>query len=120
MGNSSGKAAKDKCSLSSFSLVFISLSPSVSPSVTCPPLHKLCKMRQSSLQTNTTQADALSSSGWCYPDAGFHCETLPCNKLAQIHYSTIAILEQIHIALFNVKLGRKFANLENMLIHSES
>lgn len=30
------------------------------------------------------QADALWSPGWCYPDAGFHCESLSCHKQVQI------------------------------------
>lgn len=65
-------------------------------------------MRQSSLQTNTTQADALSSPGWCYSDAGFHCETLPCNKQGQIIQSRIAHLQQLHITLFHLMTSWKF------------
>lgn len=58
--------------LSFFQLsLHFSLALSLSP-ITCPPLHKLCKIRQSSLQTNTTQADALSDPGWCYPDRSIH------------------------------------------------
>lgn len=101
---------KDKHFLSSFSLDFISLSPSVSPSVTCPPLHKLCKMRQSSLQTNTSRCFVKPwlVIPWCrrYPDAGFHCERLPCNKQAQI--LSTAQLHQLHNALFNLINSWKF------------
>lgn len=42
------KLPREKTPALPFSLVFISLS--VTPYVTCPPLHKLCKMRQSSVQ----------------------------------------------------------------------
>lgn len=64
--NRDGGRRVDKQSLSSFSFVFFPRSPSVSPSVTCPPLHKLCKMRQSSLQTNTSRC--FVNPSWCYPD----------------------------------------------------
>lgn len=42
------KLPREKTWALPFSFIFIS--PSVTPYVTCPPLHKLCKMRQSSVQ----------------------------------------------------------------------
>lgn len=45
------------------------------------------------------QVDALWSPGWCYPDAGFHCESLSCHKQLQI--PSTAQLDQLHSVLLD-------------------
>lgn len=45
------------------------------------------------------QADALWSPGWCYPDAGFHCESLAGHKQLQI--PSTAQLDPLHNVLLD-------------------